>query len=151
MAFDVMGKTMTAKEYLEQYGEAVRIAERLQTEYNQEQDLIDSIRSGLGGDGSPHGGSISKAIENKAVKLADKSLGLMDAQLDAIRIRQRVFNVIMAVPGVKGDILYEKYINLKTWDEVAETVGYTKRHARNLHDEALDEVEHFLLFHSDPC
>lgn len=139
---------MTAKEFLQQYGEAVRIAERIKTEYNQEQDLIDSVRSALGGDGVPHGGGISKATENKAIKLADKVLELKDAELEAICIRQKVFDVIRTVPGEKGDVLYERYINLKSWDEVADSVGYSKRHARNLHDEAIDIVQHFLLLHS---
>ena len=140
---------MTAKEFLQQYGEAVRIAERIKTEYDQEQDLIDSVRSALGGDGTPHGGGISKATENKAIKLADKALELKDAELEAIRIRQKVFDVIRTVPGEKGDVLYERYINLKSWDEVANSVGYSKRHARNLHDEAIDIVQHFLLLHSN--
>lgn len=140
---------MTAKEFLQQYGEAVRIAERIKTEYDQEQDLIDSVRSALGGDGTPHGGGISKATENKAIKLADKALELKDAELEAISIRQKVFDVIRTVPGEKGDVLYERYINLKSWDEVADSVGYSKRHARNLHDEAIDIVQHFLLLHSN--
>lgn len=140
---------MTAKEFLQQYGEAVRIAEMIKTEYDQEQDLIDSVRSALGGDGTPHGGGISKATENKAIKLADKALELKDAELEAISIRQKVFDVIRTVPGEKGDVLYERYINLKSWDEVADSVGYSKRHARNLHDEAIDIVQHFLLLHSN--
>ena len=139
---------MTAKEFLQQYGEAVRIAERIKTEYDQEQDLIDSVSSSIGGDGVPHGGWISKETENKAIKLADKALELKDAELEAIRIRQKVFNVIRIIPGEKGNVLYERYINLKSWDEVADSVGYSKRHARNLHDEALDIVQHFLLLHS---
>lgn len=139
---------MTAKEFLQQYGEVVRLADMLRSEYDKERDLIDSISSPLGGDGIPHGGGISKATENKAIKLADKALELKDAELEAIRIRQKVFDVIRAVPGEKGDVLYERYINLKSWDEVADSVGYSKRHARNLHDEAIDIVQHFLLLHS---
>lgn len=139
---------MTAKEFLQQYGEAVRQAERLQIEYDRERDLIDSVRSAFGGDGAPHGGGISKATENKAIKLADKALELKDAELEAIDIRQKVFDVIRTVQGEKGDVLYERYINLKSWDEVADSVGYSKRHARNLHDEALEVVNHFLLLHS---
>ena len=139
---------MTAKEFLQQYGEAVRIAERIKTEYDKEKDLIDSVRSSIGGDGVPHGGLISKETENKAIKLADKALELKDAELEAIRIRQKVFNVIRIIPGEKGNVLYERYINLKSWDEVADSVGYSKRHVRNLHDEAIDIVQNFLLLHS---
>lgn len=150
---------MTAKEFLQQYGEAVRLADRLRSEYDQERDLIDSIHSALGGDGTPHGGGISKATENKAIRLADKALELKDAELEAIRIRQKVFDVINRVPGEKGDVLYQRYINLipdketgrlrlRTWGEVAAEVGYSERHCRNLHNEALEFVQHFLLFPS---
>ena len=139
---------MTAKEFLQQYGEAVRISEMIKTEYDQEQDLIDSVRSSIGGDGVPNDGWISKETENKAIKLADKALELKDAELEAIRIRQKVFNVIRIIPGEKGNVLYERYINLKSWDEVADSVGYSKRHVRNLHDEAIDIVQNFLLLHS---
>lgn len=139
---------MNAKEYLQQYGEAVRIAERLKKEYDHELLKIDSVRSTLGGDGTPHGGGISKSTEDKAIRLADKALELKDAEFEAIRIRQEVFSMINRIPGKKSDVLYERYINLKSWDEVAAAVGYSKRHARNLHSEALDDVKHFLLFPS---
>lgn len=150
---------MTAKEYLLQYDEAVRVAERLKTEYDQELLKIDAVRSTLGGDGTPHRTGISRATEDKAIRLADKALKLKDAELEAIRIRQEVFDLIRTVPGEKGDVLYERYINLvedketgrlrlKTWDEVAEAVKYSKRHAQNLHDAALEVVQHFILLHS---
>ena len=132
---------MTAKEYLEQYGEAVRVINRIQAEYDKQLELIDSVRSPLGGDGSPHGGSVSKDAENKATKLADKSLELMDAQIEAIRIRQRVFDVVNQIPGVRGDVLYERYINLRSWDEVARAVGYSRSRVDDFHNEALGLIE----------
>lgn len=141
MENEVTGEEMTAKEFLEQYGEAVRVINRLQNEYDGQQKLIDSVRSPLGGDGSPHGGGVSKDAENKATKLADKSLELMDAQIEAIRIRQRVFGVINQIPGVRGDVLYERYINLRGWNEVAKAVGYSKSRVNDFHNEALDMIE----------
>lgn len=132
---------MTAKEFLEQYGEAVRVINRLQTEYDNQQELIDSVRSPLGGDGSPHGGSVSKDAEKKGTELADKSLELMEAQFEAIRVRQRVFNVINQIPGVRGDVLYERYINLEEWNEVAKAVGYSRSRVNDFHNEALGMIE----------
>lgn len=132
---------MTAKEYLQQYGEAVRVAERLKTEYDQELLKIDAVRSTLGGDGTPHGTGISRATEDKAIRLADKALELKDAELEAVRIRQEVFDLIRTVPGEKGDVLYERYINLKSWSEVAAAVGYSERHVYNLHREGLADVD----------
>lgn len=132
---------MTAKEYLQQYEDAVRIANRLKTEYEKEVEQIDSIRSALGGDGTPRGGGISRVVENRAIKLADKALELKQAELDAIRIRQEVFDVIREIPGEKGDVLYERYINLKSWSQVARAVGYSKSRTHDLHREALDLIK----------
>lgn len=132
---------MTVKEYLQQYADAVRIAERLKTEYKDELDQIDNIRSALGGDGLPKGGGISKTVEERAIRLADKALEYKQAELDAIRIRQEIFDAISAVPGEKGDVLYERYINLKSWGEVAKTVGYSKSRTHDLHNEALTLVK----------
>ena len=132
---------MTAKEYLQQYGEAVRIAERLKTEYDQELLKIDAVRSTLGGDGTPHGTGISRATEDKAIRLADKALELKDAELEAVRIRQEVFDLIRTVPGEKGDVLYERYINLKSWGDVAKAVGYSKSRTHDLHNEALNLIK----------
>ena len=139
---------MTAQEFLQQYRNAVIIADRLRAEYEKELILIDAIRSVSDNDGMPHGSGVSKPTEEKAVKLADKALDYQLAHLEAIRIRQKVFDVINHIPGDQGVILYERYIDLKSWDDIASKVGYSKRHVYNIHKEALDSVKHFLLFHS---
>ena len=148
---------MTAKEFLLQYKQAVLYVERLTKEYCAQLELIDDINSPLGGDGTPGGGSISRTTENKAMRLIDKTTELKEAKEEAIRIRQEVVDMVNRIQNEKGDILYERYINLirdqktgrlrkKTWEEVGEAVGYSERQARNLHDEALNDVQHFLLF-----
>ena len=132
---------MTAKEYLQQYAEAVRAVRRLQFEYQEELYLIDNVRSTLGGDGTPRSNAISKSVEEKAIRLADKALELKQAELDAIRIRQEVFDAISEIPEEKGDVLYERYINLKSWSEVAKAVGYSKSRTHDIHNEALQLVK----------
>lgn len=126
---------MTIKNYLEQYKIADRKAKRLRREYEKEKSLIDSIKSPLGGDGSPHGTEISKTVELRAIKLADKLLEYEDAKLDAIEIRQRIFDSVMMIDGIESDILYEYYINYydekkhksRTWEDVAEIVHVDTR------------------------
>ena len=41
-------------------------------------------------------------------------------------------------------VLTERYINAKSWEEIAEIVGYTQRQTLNVHGTAL---KHFTLFH----
>ena len=132
---------MTAKEYLRQYEYAVKRIKRLEEEYSKEQLLIDAVRSLSDNDGMPHGSGISKPTENKAVRLADKSLRLIQAKLDAIAIRQEIFDTIDSIDGTEGDVLYEKYINLKTWEQVCVDINYSWMQTHRYHRRALDIVQ----------
>lgn len=140
---------MTAKEYLKQYEEAERIVQRLKTEYEQESETVDSIRSSLSGDGTPRGSGISKVTENKAIRLAEKAQALKDAELEALEIRQEIFTTINGISGEEGAVLYSKYINLKSWDGVADEVGFSKRHVQRIHEKALDLVKDVIECHSN--
>ena len=115
---------MTAKEFLEQYEYAMGRIHRLQEEYDNEMLLIDAVRSLSNNDGMPHGNGISKPTEDKAVRLADRAMRLIDAKLDAIGIRQEVFDTIMMLDGLERDVLAERFINLKTWEDVCDSGHY---------------------------
>lgn len=131
---------MTVKEYLKQYEEAERIVRQLTTEYEEECEKIDTIRSSLG-DGTPHGGSISKQVEIRALRLIDKALELEQAKLDAIEIRQQIYDTIRKIPGNEGTVLYERYIQLHKWEDIAETMHFSTRNIFLLHQKALALVE----------
>lgn len=130
----------TAKEFLRQYEYAERRIRRLEKEYEEERILIDAIKSTSDNDGMPHGNNISKPTEDRAIRLADRHMKLVEARLEAIEIRQQVFDVIDQVQGVEGDVLYEKYINLKPWEDVAKAVGYSERQVFNIHGNALQQI-----------
>ena len=135
---------MTAIEFLKQYENADRRVKRLEAEYKDEMLLIDAVRSLSDNDGLPHGTNISKPTENKAIRLADKALRLVDARLEAVRIRQVVFDVINMVSGAGGDFLYKKYIEFKTWKVIADEMVYSISGLDYIRDKALIEVEHIL-------
>lgn len=152
---------MTAKEYLKQYEEAARLARRLKTEYDKEVELIDSIRSALGGDGLPRGGGISKTTEVKAVRLSELFSDYQTAELYALRVKRTVMSTINSIPGEAGSTLYERYINLqwdeerqilrlKTWDEVSKAIGYSKRQTHRFHQDGLAAVQNVIEWHSFP-
>ena len=132
---------MTAKEYLKQYEYAEKRIHRLEEEYEAEQLLIDAVRSVSDNDGMPHGNGISKPTEEKATRLADKLQRLEKARREAVRIRQDVFDMIETVGGDEADVLYQRYILLKTWDKVCESVYYSWFKVNQLHHSALDKVE----------
>ncbi len=135
---------MTAKEYLKQYGDAMRLVEQIRSEYDEQMEQIDSIRSSLGKDGLPRSGDIRKEVEEKAVRLADKAQELKEAEIYAIEVRQEIFRTIMAVPDVKGSVLQEKYINLRKWEDVADAVGYSLRQTHNLHKDGLEAIQNMI-------
>lgn len=116
---------MTAREYLEQYKEACRRIRRYHQEYVDEATLIDAVRSVSDNDGMPHGSGISKPTEEKAVRLADKRMRLIDARLEAIRIRQEIFDTIMMVGGLEGEVLLERFVYLKNWMSICRELNYS--------------------------
>ena len=120
------------------------MARRLKSEYDKETELLITIRSPQGTDGQPHGGGVTSPVEAKAVRLAEKLSEYQDAELEALRIKRRVFRTVNQVTGPSGAVLYERYINLKSWRQVAETLHYSKRHCHNLHNEGLDIVDELI-------
>ena len=132
---------MTAKEYLKQYQYAVDRVRRYEEEYQNELTLIDAVRSLLDNDGMPHGSGISKPTEDKAIRLADRALRLTEARLEAIRIRQDVFDLIDSIDGIEGDVLYQRYINLHKWEEVCVMLHYSWQGVHLIHRRALAIVE----------
>lgn len=132
---------MTAKEFLKQYEYADRRARILEAEYSKERILIDAIRSASDNDGMPHGNGISKPTEDRAVRLADKAAAWKIAQVDALQVRQEVFDMIDKIGGIEGEILYERYINLRKWEDICVLVHLSWKHAHRMHAKALEAVE----------
>lgn len=135
---------MTAKEFLRQYEYADTRARRLREEYEKEIALIDAIRSASDNDGMPHATGISKPVEEKAIRLADKALEWRNAEADAIKARQTVFELINSIDGIEGSVLYERYINLRKWEEICILVHYSWQGVHLAHRRALAIVENRL-------
>lgn len=134
---------MTVKEvkaYLKQYRAAEKIAGRLKTEYEEQMLLIDNIKSPSNTDGMPRGSGISNRTEQRALRLVEAAERYKDAEVEALKKRQQVFDLIWNVPGLKGEILYLRYIKLKSWDQVANMLHYSLQHIHRLHGEILLEL-----------
>lgn len=132
---------MKAKEFLKQYKEAMDLVVKYENEYNEAVENIDAIGSTLAGDGQPHGTGVSKKTENKAIDLVTAREQWAQAKLDAFRIRQEVVNLIIDIPGIEGKVLYERYVNLLTWEQIAEKLFYSYTGIFYAHNRALDIVD----------
>lgn len=132
---------MTAKEYLRQYKEACRKARMFKLEYEREMELVGSVRSALGGDGMPHGTGVNKSVEDKAIRLSEKFAKWKNAEIEALEVRQNVFEVISKIPDKEGDILYERYINDRKWEEICVIVHLSWNGTHKAHKRALKLVD----------
>ena len=132
---------MKAKDYLKQYEELNRRALRLKTEYEMELEKIDAIGSTLAGDGMPHGNGISRKTENRAIRLGEAAVKWKTAELDALEKRQEIFEKIYDIPGAEGEILYQRYIMLRKWEEICILVHLSWTQTHEHHKKALRLVQ----------
>lgn len=116
---------MTAREYLMQYEHADIKVRRLEAEYKKEQEMIDAVRSTSNYSEVPIKKQNRKAQEEKIIRLADKAEKLQEAKIKAIETRQEILDAINQVEGIPGEALYNKYIRLMTWTEVAVLMHYS--------------------------
>lgn len=133
-------RQLAAKDYMDQYGDALRRVRQCEEQLERENLNVDTIRSSSDNDGMPHGNNVGRPTEEKAVRLADKGIDLFDARDKALRIQREIFETAYQVGGVEGDVLIERYIKLKDWTEVCDAVGYGWSQTHMYHRIGLDKV-----------
>ena len=131
---------MNAKEFLRQYEYATYKANQCREQYELMMEKIDAIGSTLGNDGMPHGTGVSKKTEELAIKLADAAQKYLDAERESFNKRQDVYELIRSIDGIEGEVLYQKYINLLTWEQIADVLHYSVRGIQYAHGRALMTV-----------
>lgn len=132
---------MNAKEFLRQYEYANRKVVMIKRELVELESAYDQIRSVTDYDGMSHGSNIGHPTEEKAIKVTDAKMKYSDLLQERYAIRQQVFDVIVQVDGVEGDILYYRYINLLSWWEICDRIGYEWTQTHERHRRALTEVD----------
>lgn len=137
-------RQIKAKEYLEQYEDALRRVRWCLEQYQREQLLIDAIRSASDNDGMPHGSNIGRPTEEKAIRLSAKSMDVLRAKAEALRKEGEIFAVAYRVGGVEGDVIIERYIKLKDWNDIYPVVNYSTSQTHRYHRAGLDKVADLL-------
>lgn len=133
---------MDAKELLSHYDTYKQRAEMFKEEYEEEIELIDSIRSSANIDGLPRQKFINRDTESKAIRLTAKLERMQNAIIEAVEIRQQVFDIVSDVPGIYGIILSKRYLQGKQWCDIADDLGYCEEHLRgSLHKKALKMMQ----------
>lgn len=137
-------RQLAAKEYMDRYGDACRRVRQCEEQLARENLSVDSIRSASDNDGMPHGTSVGRPTEDKAVKLVERGIDLFEAREEARQVQREIFEVAYQVGGVEGDVLIERYIKLNDWRDVYKAVNYAESQTHRYHRAGLDRVADIL-------
>lgn len=135
---------MTAKEYLQQYRNAVR-------KVSAAQDHLDELRA-MATRITPNYGAEGGGTHQTGDKLGAAVARIMDAEsrvsdeLELLEATEReVIRTINDVQdGTLSTLLYERYINGKTWEQIAVCMNYSYRQITRMHGAALIAVKYVL-------
>lgn len=137
-------RQLAAKDYMDKYGDACRRVRQCEEQLERENLEVDAIRSASDNDGMPHGNTVGRPTEEKAIKLVDCGIDLFDARDEARRVQREIFEVAYQVGGVEADVLIERYIKLKDWRDVYKSVNYAESQTHRYHRAGLDKVADIL-------
>ena len=99
-----------------------------------------------GGRGPVERMAISSRTEELERLLREDVERLAEAKLEAIGLITLLDNT-----GGAQDVLWEYYIHaMRTWDDVAEQVGYSTRHVLRIHGEALQALRKIMSLNVTP-
>ena len=134
---------MNAREYLMQFRELDYIAEEKREAYLLARERAESIPSSLAHSDSPRSHEHSKA-EDRILKLSDARRAYVDAAYDALLKMDEIAWFIAFIPGIEGTLLYERYIQRKKWDQIADDCDMTLPGIYAAHARALKIVQDLL-------
>lgn len=133
----------TAKQFLNRHRLATAKIRALEREIA---NLYESTISAPIGDGQPRGTDISDSTGKLAAKIADMRSETEYLWEQQQRIRRRVEGVLLRLEDTNDfRVCWKRYIDLKTWDEIAEEMDVTTaRTVQRIHGRALLEVQKIL-------
>jgi hypothetical protein len=126
---------MTAKEYLMQYREAMHRTQAITDHLAELRAVCEQLRTEDG-----HRIALDKAV----AELVDAEAKTA-AEIDRLtELEAEIIGTIGRVPEPYATLLYERYINGKTWEQVAVDMHYSYRHTTKLHGAALARMKDVL-------
>jgi len=131
---------MTAKEYLNQaYWLDKRIDSKLE-QLSALKDMATKTTSVMSDDVVSHTRNVH-SMQDVIAKIID-----MQAEINAdidhlVDLKREIMQVIKAVQNPEHQTLLElRYLCFRSWEYVAEELGYNVRHVYRLHDEAVEQI-----------
>lgn len=130
---------MKAKEYLKQIEKLDKCIEQKQIEYDElrlRSTSSGGIQYGERVQTSPTGDSLERKVVNY-VQLEEDINAMIDNFVDT---KHKIIDEIQGLSNVNHiDVLFKKYVQYKTLEQIAVEMGYTYQYVRELHGYALQE------------
>lgn len=135
---------MTPKEYLQQYRQAVMRAEAAMDHLEELRAMATRITpyySAEGGGTHQAGDKLGAAV----ARILDAESRVSD-ELEMLEATEReiICTISKLTDGTLRTLLYERYINGKTWEQIAVQMNYTYRRVTQLHGKALEKIRELI-------
>lgn len=128
---------MKVKEYLEQPHEAERKAINCMERAREVRAAASSVSISYTGI-RVHSSHQQSRVEAGVIKAMELEAQALDLLSDYVRSFREVRSLIIQVPDTDHSFLLElRYLNFKTWNEIAKIMGKTSRWVQILHGRAL--------------
>lgn len=138
---------MTPKEYLQQYRHAADRARAALEHLEELESIATRVTPLYGGEGGGQHQSGDEKMCNAVDKIIEAKNRVSD-ELETLEATDReiIGTIDKITDGTLHTLLYERYINGKTWEQIAVQMNYTYRRVTQLHGKALNAVKDFLEF-----
>ena len=93
--------------------------------------------------GMPHSQSAdTSSMENSITKLIDLENEINDEIDKLVNLKEEIMKVIKCVDKLEHRLVLEKrYIDFKSWDQIANEMFFTRRYVHKLHVRALEQAK----------
>lgn len=131
---------MTRKEYLNQaYWLDRRIDSKLE-QLSALKEMATKTTSIMNDDVVSHSRNLH-SLQDVISKIIDMQAEINNDIDHLVNLKQEIMQVIKGVQNPEHQILLEqRYLCFKSWESVAEELGYNVRHVYRLHDEAVEQI-----------
>lgn len=131
---------MTAKEYLNQIREKNVAVNRMIRQKENLEGMLYCIGSPGTGEKVQTSKSGSSRYEELFAKISEKEDEINKKVDDLVDLKIRICEQINELSDdVHISILYERYIEMKSWNTIADDLGYNPRYLFHIHGAALNE------------
>ena len=120
------------KEYLMQYGAAMRRTRAISDHLAELRAVCEQLRTEDG-----HRIALDKAVAD----LVDTQQAVSEEVVKLCKLETEISCMIGSMPEPYRTLLYERYINGKTWEQIAVDMNYSYRGVTKMHGRALQAVK----------